>query len=107
MNKKFTMKPNEYKKVVTVMLPTRNRMTVEGGLIDTLESLSKNTKHKDKIEILIRMDEDDSNTMDNLHLLDKYNDEFEMFCMKGPRFGGYVDIWKYWNEMASEAQGEF
>ena len=98
---------NKYDRVVTVMLPTRNRMTVEGGLLDTLESLYKNTEHKDKIEVILRIDDDDYNTLDNLKLIDKYYEELNISIIQGDRYGGYKDIWKYWNEMASMAKGEF
>ena len=114
--KNFTIDCNQYNKIASVIIPTRNRMVPtfhndgfaqEGGLISTLESIYKNTQEKDQIEIILRVDNDDTNTLDNLHLLDKYDKAFKMKLLKGDRYGGYVDLWKMWNELAEAAEGEF
>ena len=103
--KKFTIESNQYKKLVSIIMPTRNRMiptfhndgfAQEGGLITSLESIYNTTEHKDKIEIILRV-----------HLLDKYDKVFDMKLLKGDRYGGYVDLWRMWNELAAAAEGEF
>lgn len=111
----FTVEPNQQEKVVSVMIPTRNRMIPnydpefpkQGGLLNTLESLFVNTEDKDKVEIILRIDDDDKNTLDNLHLLEKYNEAFDFRILKGNRYGGYIHMYKFINEMAEIAKGEF
>tara|TARA_R110000744_G_scaffold296453_1_gene406321 strand:+ start:441 stop:1202 length:762 start_codon:yes stop_codon:yes gene_type:complete len=114
--KKFTIEPNQYKKMVSILIPTRNRMipsyhndgfAQEGGLIPTLESIYKNTEHRDGIEIILRVDNDDVNTLDNLNMLDKYDEVFDIKLLKGDRYGGYKDIWRFFNELSEAAEGEF
>lgn len=114
--KKFTIEPNQYEKIASILIPTRNRMiptfhndgfAQEGGLISTLESIYNTTEDKDSVEIILRVDDDDTNTLDNLHLLNKYDEAFEIRILKGSRYRGYVDLWKMWNELAHEAKGEF
>tara|TARA_B100000287_G_scaffold127705_1_gene119740 strand:- start:3455 stop:4294 length:840 start_codon:yes stop_codon:yes gene_type:complete len=111
----FMIEPKQYKKIVSVMIPTRNRMVPNydpdfpqvGGLLNTLESIFQNTTSKEKVEIILRVDDDDKNTLDNLHLLDKYNDAFDLRVLKGPRYRGYIHMYRFINEMAAVANGEF
>ena len=89
--KKFTIEPNQYDRIASVLIPTRNRMiptyhndgfAQTGGLLSSLESIYKNTENKDQVEIILRVDNDDSNTLDNLHLLDKYDKAFKIKLLK-------------------------
>jgi hypothetical protein len=107
--KQFTINPDQYDLPISIILPTRNRISTsgDGGLIAALESLYINTINKENTEIILRIDDDDVNTLNNIHLLDKYDKAFKMKLLKGSRYGGYVDIWKFWNELAEEAVGEF
>ena len=91
------------------MIPTYHNdgFAQEGGLISSLESIYKNTENKDQVEIILRVDNDDNNTLDNLHLLDKYDKTFKIKLLKGDRYGGYADIWRFWNELADAAEAEF
>ena len=105
MDKKYILDLN-YDKLVSICIKSRNRPEQLAkciqSFIDTVDDISR-------IEILIRIDNDDYNTWSKMDLIpDMVGDRpVPLKILKGPRFGGYVDIWKHDNHLAETALGEF
>ena len=96
----------KYDKLVSVLIKSRNRpeqlANCVQSILDTVDDMSR-------IEIILRIDNDDYNTWSKIDLIpDMVGDKHvPLRILKGPRFGGYVDIWKMDNQLHDEAVGEF
>ena len=89
---------------ISVLLPTRNRVKM---VIKTLNSLYKTVSDKDRLEVILGIDEDDP----SLELLQKFGRRYfkdydVKICMFQERHG-YVNLHKYINVMAKEAKGDW
>ena len=58
----------------------------------TLKSIVKNTKDKTRLEIIIRADNDDIETLTNMSRIEAYKQHFEMKIIVDDRWGGYADM---------------
>tara|TARA_R100000005_G_scaffold96189_1_gene81279 strand:+ start:836 stop:1642 length:807 start_codon:yes stop_codon:yes gene_type:complete len=94
----------KYPYLLTVAIPTRKRIE---HLLETLESIKDNTKDKSRIEIIIRADNDDEETLENLHRVEEYNKHFDMNFIIDERWGGYADMDKILNQCFNQSKGEF
>jgi len=95
------MGPSEF--LVSVLVPTRNRVKL---LEKSLRSLKDNARldFKQKIEIIIKLDEDDVATQ---NWVIQNNAELWTTLLPGPRGRGYADLHVYYNDMCRLARGEF
>ena len=82
----------------TVMVPTRGRVEHLNKMLYTLFS---SVSDPNCIEAIMRVDEDDTETQD--YLSDKLNDNIKMIV--GPRYNGYVELNRFYNEIAEQAKG--
>lgn len=82
----------------TVMVPTRGRVKY---LSKMLETVFTSVFDPSCIEIIFRCDEDDVDTQN--FLKDKLTDNVRMIV--GPRYGGYGELHRFYNEIAEEATG--
>ncbi len=89
-------------KEISVLLPSRGRFTALKNCIDDLIDKSHST---DNFEILIRIDNDDTETIQRLHDL-PYN-KVSIFIIIGDRLGGYADLHVYINELCAISKGRF
>lgn len=82
----------------TVMVPTRKRVEHLNKMLYTLFS---SVSDPNCIEAIMRVDEDDIETQD--YLKDKLNNNIKIIV--GPRYNGYVELNRFYNEIAEEAKG--
>lgn len=96
----------KYNKIVSICIPSRNRPE---QLVRCINSITDTVDNIEDIEILIRFDNDDYNTWSKMDMIpDMHNGKhLPLKITKGPRFGGYVDLWKLDNHLYSESRGEF
>jgi glycosyltransferase involved in cell wall biosynthesis len=87
-------------KLISILIPTRNRFD---SLLKAVESIVKHTKTPERVEIVMRFDEDDGYSLSRLDELTK---EIDINIMVGKRYG-YLELHKYVNEMCKETKGEF
>lgn len=88
--------------LLSVLMPTRNRVDMA---LDSLKSLIHNALDIDNIEFLLRIDEDDEESMTRQWEFRDLHNNVRVFI--GPRGDGYLDLHKYVNFLASNAEGEF
>ena len=98
------MTDKEYPYLLTVAIPTRKRIKY---LLKTLESIVQSTRDKSRIEIIVRGDKDDTETLDNLHMIEEYSEHFDMNVIIDDRWGGYADMDKILNQCFEASSGEF
>jgi hypothetical protein len=67
-------------------------------------SIVNNTKDLNRVEIIIRFDDDDQKSLSRIDELPK--DKIDMNIMIGKRYQ-YIELHKYVNEMCKETKGEF
>lgn len=89
------------KKLASILIPTRNRFD---SLLKAIESITSTTEHLDSVEILVRFDEDDENSLKRINELPK--DKIDINVMVGKRYG-YTELHRYVNEMCEQTKGEF
>jgi len=94
----------EYPYLLSVAIPTRKRIE---SLMRTLKSIVKNTKDKTRLEIIIRADNDDIETLNNMSRIEAYKQHFEMKIIVDDRWGGYADMDKILNQCFELSSGEF
>lgn len=88
-------------KIVSVLIPTRNRIA---PLIKSVDSLMSKCKRHDLIEILIRFDEDDQSIISAKEEFSKYDEYVKLYS--GQRFG-YLNLHEYYNELYRKSSGQF
>ena len=74
------------------------------GIKECLESLIKNTKDFQRIEVLIKLDQGDKK---NLEIVQSFQDRLPIKIVIMDGRGGYADLHLYTNTLAKSAQGEF
>lgn len=87
-------KPSDNKAIISVLLPTRDRAD---AVRDSAASLIANASCPENVEILVRIDDDDTA---------KYELPQQCRVLTGERHG-YRNLHRYFNEMAAQAQGEW
>jgi hypothetical protein len=88
-------------KLASILIPSRNRFD---SLLEAVGSIVSNTKFLEKIEIIIRFDKDDENSLSRLDELP--TDKVDINIMVGEKYG-YIELYKYVNEMCEKTKGEF
>ena len=83
------------------MMPTRKRVQL---LNECLDSLNAKTKNKSLVEILIKIDDDDQETID---FVNSYQSEIEIRTVISDRGNGYGSLNEYYNSLAQISEGEF
>ena len=91
---------------ISILLPTRKRTT---ACQESLQSLLDNATHKNHIEILLGIDEDDSESLQwfNSDQFAKFIDKYPKTCYRiwtTPRLG-YLNLNQYVNHLAGMATG--
>lgn len=85
---------------ISVLMPTRKRVD---PLIASINSLLDNLSSDNDIEILLRFDDDD---LDTVGAVKKVIDDERVKYFIGPRYG-YPGFYRYINQLASEAKGDW
>lgn len=85
--------------VVTVMIPTRGRVK---KLIRAVKSLWATAYNANRIEILLRVDEDDTETLEMLKTT-----PLNVKALVGSRKRGYLSLHEHIHDMANAAQGRW
>ncbi len=89
------------KKLISVILPSRGRIEF---LLQTLNSLIDKCDDINNIEILVKVDDDDTETINGLKSYDKFN--FITMVVSG-RKNGYASLNEFYNELYEKSSGEF
>lgn len=92
---------SEYKKSVGIMIPTRKRVKL---LKECLDSFNAKTKDKTAVELLVRIDDDDLDTLD---FIAQYKSEILIKYISGSRKNGYGSLHEFYNEIAEIAESEY
>lgn len=89
------------RKLISVILPSRGRVEL---LIQTLNSIITKCDNINNIEILIKVDDDDFETINRL----KSYDNFNLITMViSSRKNGYASLNEFYNELYEMSSGEF
>ncbi len=83
------------------MIPTRNRVTL---LKECLDSLDKTTSDPSLVELLVKADDDDSET---LRFLDSYTSTLPVKIVVSPRKNGYGSLHEHYDSLAKISEAEF
>lgn len=92
-----------YEKVVSILMPSRKREVL---LEECLLSIVDKTYDKRKVEILIKVDDDDSATANLVNKIAK-TVSLDIKAITTPRLNGYGSLHVHMNTLASQAKGEF
>ena len=91
--------------LVSVMLPTRGRST---QLLESVESCVNNAKDPSRLEFVIKVDEDDEETIDTIQILATAIAPIRISEILGPRGNGFLDIHHWYNKlMWPQAKGDW
>jgi hypothetical protein len=90
-----------YSKLIGVMIPTRKRVQL---LKECLDSLNIKTKNKSLVEILLKIDTDDQETIDFISL---YQSEISIKNVISDRRNGYGSLNEYYDSLAKISDAEF
>ncbi len=88
--------------LISVLLPTRGRPK---WLFESMRSLADHALEKRGIEFLLKIDDDDEETLAALHQFQDF--PCSVKAWRSPRGGGYADMHLWVNHLASEAQGKW
>lgn len=92
-------------KLVSVLLPSRSRPQ---GLLHAVSSLIAKCDNPACVEILIRLDDDDSESQDAAGWLQGvFGETTAIKVMTGPRRDGYDSLHEFVDEMCAVARGDF
>lgn len=83
--------------IVSFLIPTRQRLQM---LLDVIRSIRESASQDTEVEILVRVDEDDHETL-------AARDRIQGKLVVGPRGHGYNNIDIYVNEMAVQSHGDW
>jgi glycosyltransferase involved in cell wall biosynthesis len=92
-----------YKKLVSILIPTRKRVKL---LKECLDSLNIKTQDKSLVEILVKIDTDDQETTDFIHQY-KQTSSVEIKELITDREKGYGSLDKHMNNLSSLSEAEF
>lgn len=82
--------------LVSIMLPTRGRPT---QLLESVESCVNTAKDPTKLEFIIKVDEDDLDTIETTRLLSKSISPTKLTTIISPRGNGFLDIHHWYNQL--------
>jgi len=88
-------------KLASILIISRNRFD---SLLEAINSIINTTNDLKKVEILLRFDDDDDDSLSRVSELPK--DKIDINMTVGKRYG-YENLHKYVNEICKQAQGEF
>ena len=89
-------------KLVTMIIPSRRRFN---SLLKSIESIINTASDISNVEITIRFDYDDDESLSRLNELPF--DKVDIYVIIGERFRGYIDLNKYINECCEISRGDF
>lgn len=89
-------------KLVSFLMPTRKRIDIAKESIQSIIDTADNIQD---IEILLRLDLDDYDSLKRLKELQ--HDEVDIVVVVGERYGGYSDLHIHMNELCAISRGEF
>jgi hypothetical protein len=92
-----------YKKLISILIPTRKRVKL---LKECLDSLNNKTKDKSLVEILLKIDTDDQETIDFINEY-KSTSLISIKELITPRKNGYGSLDEHMNNLASTSEAEF
>ena len=92
-----------YKKLVSILIPTRKRVKL---LKECLDSLNNKTKDKSLVEILLKIDTDDQETIDFINQY-KLTSLVEIKEVITDRKKGYGSLDEHMNHLSSFSEAEF
>lgn len=84
--------------MISMLLPTRGRMEL---CLDCINKSNKIANNIDNIEWLLRVDDDDKESQE----IFAQNKPNNAYITIGERYNGYIDFYKYVNEIAKKARG--
>lgn len=87
--------------LISILIPSRNRIDI---LKNSINSLLSNASNPNQLQLLIRFDFDDINSINRFNELPNRTYDKVLF---GNRFRGYKDHHLFLNELANIADGEF
>jgi hypothetical protein len=90
-----------YKKLVGITIPTRKRISL---LKECLDSINTKTTDKSLVEILIKVDTDDKETID---FLLSYKSEINLKFFVTDRKNGYGSLHEHYNFLSDTSEAEF
>jgi hypothetical protein len=90
-----------YKKLVGITIPTRKRISL---LKECLDSINTKTIEKSLVEILIKVDTDDQETID---FLSSYKSEVDLKFFITDRKNGYGSLHEHYNFLTASSEAEF
>jgi glycosyltransferase involved in cell wall biosynthesis len=93
--------PRKHEKLISIMLPTRNRAGHLCAAIDSCVSLAKDPS---QLEFILKIDDDDIDTIRIAEKLEKLTNVKKIIS---PRGGGYYDIHKWLIEMTKISSGDW
>ena len=93
--------PRIGKKLISIILPTKNRPV---GLLRTLDSVVNTASNLDDIEVLIRVDDNDDETW---KVLRKIPEKLNRRVLVGPYLGGFGQVYRLFNELAEVSCGDW
>jgi len=92
-------------KLVSVLLPSRGR---PAGLFNAVSSLIARCDNPESIEILIRLDDDDTESQRAVEYMSGvFGDTTSIRAIIGPRGDGYIALHKFVEELCAVAHGDF
>ena len=86
------------------MVPSRGR---PGPLRRTLANVRDTASHPERVEILVRLDDDDTPSLGIKDSLHAECAPCSLRVLVGPRGKGYADMHRFFNEMAAQAKGDY
>lgn len=92
---------NKYKKLIGVMIPTRKRVQL---LKECLDSFNKKTFNKSLVELLLKIDNDDIETIE---FIKNYKSEIDLKIIVNDRKNGYGSLHEHYNSLAQISESEF
>lgn len=90
-----------YKRLVGVMIPTRNRVPL---LKECLDSLNRETSDPALVELLVKADDDDTDT---IRFLESYASNVAIKIVTSPRKNGYGSLHEHYDSLAQVSEAEF
>lgn len=83
--------------IVSFIIPTRRRLQ---SLLESIESIKKNASPDVQVEILVKIDDDDYETLVG-------KDRIQGDITIGPRWGGNHSVYIFANELAAKSHGDW
>jgi|TARA_A100000164_G_scaffold300134_1_gene274920 hypothetical protein len=90
------------KYLVSILLPSRKRFD---ALLKSVKSLYDKAENPELIELLLRFDEDDLDSIARIKEIDEITTNYQYII--GERYEGYFSLDKFVNELCEISQGDF